>query len=320
MKVADKAGQLLAFSIDGVDLSSREIDRYRKLNPGNIILIGPNIKGEAQVKKLTNQLQSINSLIPLFVSIDQEGGAVKRIPWDSTSGQKNWENMTESDLCNEAKQRSSLLLKLGINMNYAPVVDLTHFDNAFINNRTISIDPKIVSSVAKAYINCSQETGIINTLKHYPGHGSTTLDSHDSLPVVSKSDWLDSDAVPFRENLQTKQIMVAHLIYEKIDPENPTSCSKIFITDILRNKWKYDGLIITDDMNMLHDSTGISVKEALVKVFNAGNDMAIYVATLKKNEEVKSELVSLINSEKIPMHRVDESLMRILKAKRNLFY
>ena len=199
MSVEAKAGQLLIFSFDGLALNSGQTSRYKALNPGGMIMMGGNVSNAKQVNALTQQIQKLNTDIPPFIATDQEGGVVKRINWDTTASQKSWAGMTEEEICNLGKQRSKLLLDLGINMNFSPVVDLTNPGQGFMNNRTISGDPKIVTDKSKTYINCGQGLGIIDTLKHFPGHGSTTLDSHFILPVVTKSKdvWLNCDAIPF---------------------------------------------------------------------------------------------------------------------------
>lgn len=322
MSVEDKAGQMLFFSFDGISFNDEQLTRYRALNPGGMIIMNKNTSYAKQVQALTRQIQSINPNIPMFIPADQEGGVVKRINWDTTAGQKLWANMTDQEVCNLGTERSAMLLELGINMNFSPVVDLSYPGAAFINNRTISGDPLVVSNKAKAYIDCGQGLGIIDTLKHFPGHGPTQLDSHFQLPFVTKSqtDWLSTDAVPFKQNLQTKQIMIGHLVYTQIDRDNPATMSHIFLTDILRDEWGYDGLIITDDMNMLHTSTGISVHDALLKSINAGVDIVIYVGAPISFEEVKAELVDLINTDAINEERVNDALFRILIAKRDLNY
>jgi len=317
----EKAGQMLMFSIPGYSLNESQILNLKDLKPGGVIIMSQNASGTRQLEYLTQQIQSLNPNIPMFIPTDQEGGPVKRISWDDTSGEKSWINLTDNELCDQAKERANLLLDLGINMNFSPVVDVA-YPGSFINTRAISNDANIVQLKSKIYITCSQELGIIDTLKHFPGHGPTNVDSHYSLPVVNKtrSEWLLSDALPFKNNLDTKQIMVGHLVYTDIDPDNPSTLSKIFLTDILRNDWGYKGLIITDDMNMLHTSTKISVNDALNRTFNAGVDIAIYVGTPTSESDIKNQLVKLLAGNTIPAAKVNEILARILFAKRDLVY
>jgi beta-N-acetylhexosaminidase len=318
----EKAGQLLMFSFDGYGLNEKQLARYMELSPGGLIIMSANVSHAAQVKNLTKQIQGLNPRIPMFIATDQEGGVVKRISWDNTSGQKLWAGMSDAELCQLGQQRSALLLDLGINMNFSPVVDLSYSGTAYINNRAISGDSQVVTAKSKAYITCSQGQGIISTLKHFPGHGPTILDSHLHLPVVAKSrvDWLASDAVPFKENLQVKQIMISHLLYSNIDKENPTTLSPVFLTEILRREWGYQGLIVTDDMNMLHSSTKISVRDALRRTINAGSDLVLYVGAPMSFEDVKAQLVDLIAKGEISNERLSQSLFRILITKREFNY
>ncbi len=318
MSLSQKAGQLLMFSVQGNNLTGQD-GSFRELNLGGVILMGYNVESSGQVVRFSNSIQSTNQQIPLFISTDQEGGPVKRIFWDETVGQSEWLNLDKAQICDLAKERAKTLYEVNINLNFSPVADLTNINTAFINHRTISSDPSIVSEKINEYIKCHQEQKVFTTLKHFPGHGSTIEDSHIVLPVIDKSrqEWEKSDLIPFKENLDSKFVMVGHLVYKQID-ENSASTSKIFLTDILREELGYEGLVVTDGMGQLHASTGISVREALKQSINAGVDIVLYVSLPQPKEVVKAELENLIETGEISGKRVDESLLRILKIKREL--
>ena len=185
----EKASELLIWSLPGTSLSAKESQSLRSEAPGGVILMGDNITSQNQLKKLTADIQQTNSKIPLFIATDQEGGVVKRVKWDDTAGEKSWANLTDEQVCAIGTQRSQTLLAGGINLNLAPVVDLTYSAGGFINNRTISGDPALVSQKALQFVTCSEEQGILTTLKHFPGHGATGQDSHNTLPVITKSNF-----------------------------------------------------------------------------------------------------------------------------------
>ena len=316
----EKAGQFLIFSISEQYSNSSFIKNLTDTKPGGIIYMGGNVVSPTQLKDLSLAIQNTNSRIPLFIATDQEGGVVKRISWDTTLGQTTWDKMTLDELCVQAKQRGQTLANAGINFNFSPVVDLSVLGGGFINNRTISSDPLRVVEKAQKYVDCLQSKGVIATLKHYPGHGATTEDSHYKLPIINKSkdDWLNSDAIPFKTITNAKAIMLGHLMFTQIDPSEPSTISNILINDILKGEFGYQGLIITDDMNMLHTSTNIMIKEAMQRAMNAGVDQLLYVGVPKPKNELLNILTQLIESGGVEPSRVEESLLKILQTKRDL--
>lgn len=316
----EKAGQFLIFSISEQYSSSSFIKSLTDTTPGGIIYMGGNVVSPTQLKNLSLAIQNSNSRIPLFIATDQEGGVVKRVSWDTTLGQSAWDKMTLDELCIQAKQRGKTLAEAGINFNFSPVVDLTNPNGGFINNRTISSDPLKVVEKAQKYVDCLQSENVNATLKHYPGHGATTEDSHYKLPIINKSkaDWLNSDAIPFKTITNAKAIMLGHLMFTQIDPSEPSTLSTILITDILRKEFEFKGLIITDDMNMLHTSTDIGVKEAMQRTINAGVSQLLYVNFPKPKNELLDILTQLIESGGVEPTKVQESLIKILQTKRDL--
>lgn len=322
MTLEEKAAQLLIFSFEGQNLNKDQQAYWQKLQPGGFILMGGNVASPDQLQKLTSQLWNTNTQIPPFLAIDQEGGYVKRINWESTAGQLEWSNLDEEEMCSLGEQRANTLNSLGLNLNFSPVADLTSNEPGFINDRTISIDPSTVSKTIKPYIECHQKARVFTTLKHFPGHGATTADSHFVLPKISKSKeaWLQSDAIPFKENLEAEFVMVGHLHFTALDSKQPASQSKKVLTDLLKQELGYSGLIVTDGMNQLHTSTNISVPQALQNSFNAGVDIVLYVGLPQSPDQIHKELVKLISDGKISEEAVDEKVYRILKTKRKIVY
>jgi beta-N-acetylhexosaminidase len=320
MSIEEKAGQLLVFTAKGTSLSAKYENELKQITPAGVIIMGSNITDQKQLAKFTGEISKTNTIIPPFIAIDQEGGVVKRISWDLTPGQNEWEGLSNDQLCNIGLQRGQILKDAGINLNFSPVVDLKNdHSSAFINNRVISDDPEEVAKISKEYLDCMQSQNIIGTLKHFPGHGATTEDSHYSLPRINKTrdEWMKTDAVPFIKNTQeAEMIMVGHLLFSDLDLVKPASQSPIIISEILRKDLGYKGVVITDDMAQLHTSTDISVKDALKNAYNSDIDLVLYVATQVPHTEIHSTLVNLIETKQIPTDTIDKSLFRIIKLKK----
>jgi len=319
MTLKEKAGQMLMFGFSGGAVTDELHTNLQIWEAGGVILMRSNIGGAQQVQNLITQIQTTNPDIPYFVSVDQEGGAVSRVTWDTVPGQSNWGQTDPSTLCTYGANRARLLHSLGFNLNFSPVADVSYQGEAFINNRTISDNPDSVSEAIQPYIACHQRKGVFTTIKHWPGHGSTTEDSHFVLPTISKSEteWRKQDLPPFQQNLEAEFVMAGHLVYSAID-EKPATQSEILLTEILRKELEFDGLIITDDMNQLHVSTEIGVREALKNAYTAGVDIVLYVGLPMSQAEIKNELVSLLETGEVPMETVDEIILRILRVKRRI--
>jgi|GEM_PF-1295018 len=315
-----KAAQLFMWSLNGTSLTRTELDKMSATPQGGVILMGYNISSASQLKSFSKQIQSTYSQYPFFIATDQEGGVVKRVSWDKTAGQTAWDDMDEQEICDLAKQRSTILSAGGINVNLAPVVDLSVSGGGFINNRTISSDPNLVKSKAESFVECSQENKVYTVLKHYPGHGATSQDSHFTLPVINKSkeDWLNSDAIPFKDIGASKFIMIGHLFFKNIDPQNPSTTSSILLNDILRTEFNYDGLLISDDMNLIQRSTGVSYKKLILDSLNAGMDILLYVGLPDSSDKMISVVTQAMENRELKEQEINNKVLRILLAKRDL--
>lgn len=321
MSPSHKAGQLLMFAAKGQVVTLEYYKELREIAPGGLIYMGANIQSEKQLADFTKAIQTTNPQIPLLIATDQEGGDVKRLSWDNTDSQLQWAKLNKDDLCEQAKSRGKILRGSGININFSPVVDLTAAKGGFINNRTISSDPKVVIRAAGTYVDCLQSVPVAATLKHFPGHGATVEDSHYVLPEIGKSkdDWLKTDASPFVELKQAQLVMVSHLYYKSIDSQQPASQSEKMITKVLRQEFGYQGVVVTDDMGQLHTSTSISSREAMKNSINAGIDIILYVNAPRDHKEIVSELSVLIETGEVSEVNVDAALLRIFKLKQRLY-
>lgn len=323
MTTADKVWQLFVPTILGPTLNSQEKDLLEAYRPGGIVLLGANVDEENQTKQLTKSLQLTNPKEPLLIMTDQEGGLVKRVWWDSLPSQKQMGNYSLEEQCKYYNQRDELLWNLGINFNLGIVADVTGDTSSFIYSRVFSGDFAKTAEQVKNALECTNKT--INTLKHFPGHGATTADTHQGLATINlgKEEWENSHLLPFAGITQLEEskqagsaIMTGHLILNALDSENPTSLSEKVIS-YLRQDLGYSGLIITDDMRML-DSAGKERKQSAKQALLAGNDILLYSASFAEVVDIAVYLHDQVESGEISTGVLDSAVQNILKAKNYL--
>ena len=310
--------------IGGVILFSRNADKTQTK-------LQKNIQNFNQLKKLNEDLQSISE-IPLFISIDQEGGFVSRLSPSyfvvSTYsadflGQKNDLNFTRQ----EAEKTAKTLSQLGININFAPVVDLDLNKNSKIISslkRSYSNNPKIVSLHAKEVILAHNKYGIITTLKHFPGHGSATGDTHQGFVDITNT-YTKEEIIPYKTLINekiAKGVMVSHLYNKNIDEKYPASMSYNFVTKKLIKELSFEGLIFTDDIQMNAIKNNYTFAESLEKAIVAGCDVIVIGNNLFNDKLVAKNAVeiifNLVKNGIIPKERIAFSYDKIIKAKEEL--
>ncbi len=290
---------------------------------GGVIFFTQNISSEKQFKELISNLNEKSS-IPMFFSIDQEGGRVERTEKINNGKKylsaKNAYEMGLSYLQNQTKEIALELKGFGVNMNFAPVLDVnTNKDNPIIGERAFSNNTDEVIAGAKVVIKEYEKYGIITVGKHFPGHGAANADSHKTLPIIDLSnEEMQAHLKPFEEaiKLDIPAIMVAHVMYPALDEnKNPASISKKIITDLLINKMDFKGVIITDDMEM-NGIKGYTRLEACIKAINAGVNMFIFRDTTKDVLELIEKLEKAVIEGIIPEENIENSLKKILNLKR----
>lgn len=320
----EKVGQLMI-----VNFSGQEQDYYinkmiNERNLGGVILMGDNIKDQEQVKNLTSALQGNSKQtkkhIPLFIAIDQEGGEVVRLKDINKTAQKDLKNTEQA--VSAAKTRGEQLKKLNININLAPVLDYSDDPKSFIYSRTFQQDLNKSANLAQAMAQGYNQANIIYVPKHFPGHGNSKIDSHESQPIIldSKKDLLKY-AKPFQQVIATqnpKIIMASHALYPKIDPDNPASLSKKII-NILKQDLNYQGLIITDDLSMKSITSRFSLEQAAIKALQAGNDLILIIASPEEQVQVYDAIISAVKSKKISIQDIDQKVLKILELKKSNF-
>lgn len=337
-----KIGQMIMVGFRGltVDDESPIMKDIRQRNIGGVILFDDdvptqspvrNIQSPNQLKKLTSALQQASS-IPLFIAIDQEGGKVNRLKeslgFPPSVSQQYLGSIDNIDVTRRyARQTSKTLAKLGFNVNCAPVVDLnTNPDNPVIGRleRSFSDEPAIVIQQALAMIDAFHEYNILSAIKHFPGHGSSTKDSHEGFVDVTTT-WSPQELIPFEAIIQSgicDMIMTAHTFNKNLDTQWPATLSSQTISGILRDRFHYDGVIISDDMQMKAIRLSYDLKTAVSKALLAGIDILLFANNSVYEEDIADRVLSIIRSlvteGSIPGERIDQSYHRILKLKKKL--
>lgn len=318
MTLEEKVGQLFMFGINGTTLTPQTEQFLTEHHIGSVILYGKNVTNEEQIQLFTQELQTTNR-IPLFISIDQEGGIVARLKWNNTLTIAQEEINTSEQAYTVAKDRGEILKTLGINMNLAPVVEYITNKNSFMYYRVFRGTQEEVAQKGVSSIQGYKEAGILAVLKHYPGHSDTSPDSHFALPVVNiTNDQWTNYVKPFSsilEQASVDSLMVGHVEYPNID-NNPSTLSPEIISKRLVQNLQYQGLIISDDMEMgaLQEiDTDINLaKRALI----AGNDILIYSTASDSGASIQQQVYDYILQEVTNGNlNIDEKVLKILKMK-----
>ncbi len=327
MSIEEKIGQLLMIGVPGTRIgtaSKKLISAYR---PGGLILFGYNYRTTEQLKQFNHSLQqhAVNSSsVPMFISIDQEGGRVRRItgtgitqfPGNMCAGSANDPLLTYR----WGRILGMQLRMVGVNMNLAPDVDVNNNpDNPVINTRSFGSDPVLVSRHGDAYIKGLQGGGVMAVAKHYPGHGDTAQDSHKVLPVIPYNrKRLDAvELLPFRSAVSAgvSSIMTAHILYPEIEKNGmPATLSPIFLSSILRDEMKFNGLIMTDDMEMGAIAGNMKIGEAALVAVKAGADI-ILVTTHHNTKTIFNHLLNAVKEGTLSTERLNSSVERIIRSK-----
>lgn len=293
--------------------------------PSGLIFMQENINSKTSIEigEITKSLQN-NPDFPYLFAIDQEGGTVKRLSEDTFASAYDLKNQTTEATRSAFYNRSMILKKAGLNLNFGIIADVTEDTSSFIYPRVFGGDPYDVAEKVSGAID-GEKNNVLSTLKHYPGHGETTADSHYQLPEtdISYKDWQTKDEIPFISGIRNgaQFIMFGHLIYSSIDSE-PASLSKTW-HEILRERDKFKGIIITDDMAMLQQSGDINYRDPVknaVKAINVGNTMLLYI--LGSNDITTNNLidgiVNAVNEGEIEINLIDTNVKQILELRNSL--
>ena len=338
-ELLEKIGQMMIIGFQGTTVSENSyiVKVIKNLNIGGVILFDydvpsknspRNISNPTQTKELIKNLQKL-SPTSLFIAIDAEGGYVNRlkpkygfieIPSAQEMGKKNIKETKKT-----AIKLTNQFIDLGINTNFAPVVDINiNPDNPVIGSieRSFSNNPKKVTEHALAFIEGHHQNNIITAIKHFPGHGSSENDSHKGLTDITKT-YQEKELIPYKELIKQNivdMVMTAHIINRDIDPNYPATLSPLFINNILRKQLGFDGVVVSDDMQMGAITEYYGFAESIILAINAGCDMLIISNNNKIYDETapyraQEIILEAVKSEKISIDRILESSERIYKLK-----
>ena len=324
MTLDEKIGQMLMifYRKDTVDNTLR--DSLKTVKPGGFILFAENFTSYDQSLEFIKEVKS-SSDIPMIISVDQEGGRVQRIKELSDKevsiipAMNYVGKMDDTELTKDiGKVIGEELRVFGINMDFAPVMDVwENKDNTVIGKRSFGDTPEFVSKHALALGEGLKETGIIPVYKHFPGHGNTSVDSHEDLPVVTKTkeELLKDDIIPFMDAIKSGEevIMIGHLAVPSITGDNtPASLSRKIITDLLKNELGFKGLVITDALNMGALTNNYTQDEVYIKAINAGVDILLMP---NGSKDALNTIRDAVNKGMISEDTINNSVRKILTLK-----
>ncbi|MDQ0058618.1 beta-N-acetylhexosaminidase [Paenibacillus harenae] len=325
MTLEEKIGQMVIIGLEGTRADKDAINMINKNKIGGFILYKDNMNNADQIVSLLNALKSKNETnkVPLWLSVDQEGGKVNRLPkafvampTAKSMGAADNENYTQA-----VGQATGLALKsLGFNMDFAPVLDInSNPDNPVIGNRSFGSDADTVIRHGIETMEGLRSSDIAAVVKHFPGHGDTSVDSHLELPVIGKSlsELKKFELLPFKEAIaqDADAVMVAHLLIPSLDDANPASLSKRIITDLLRDELGYDGVVMTDDMTMGGIVNHNDIGEAAVRSVLAGTDIVLVGHDNVKQIKVLNALKASAAEGDLTEEMINAHVHRILALK-----
>jgi beta-N-acetylhexosaminidase len=303
----------------------------REFQLGGVTLFKRNIEAPEQVAELNHDLQSLSSELPLWVAVDQEGGRVARLrapftewPPMATLGRSGDEKLAYRFAAALAEE----LKVVGVTLDYAPVLDIhTNPQNPVIGDRALGEDAETVARLGAAVIRGLQKNGVAACGKHFPGHGDTSVDSHLALPVVEHPpDRIRRvECVPFREAIRNDVafMMTAHILVPALDEQKPATLSSTIVQRMLRDELGFEGVILSDDLEMKALADSYTVPEAAVQAIAAGCDSVLVCRHLSSERSQDAEvqaavleaLVHAVEDGRIPYQRAEDALSRNRRAK-----
>jgi len=325
MTIEEKIGQLFIFGLDGTEPDENVIEAIEKDHIGGFILFKDNIVNAEQTVKLLNELKNTNSFnrLPLFLAVDEEGGKVSRLsdiyldlPSARTIG-----NIDDEEISLEyGKVLGEMLKELGFNMDFAPVLDVnSNPKNPVIGKRAFGTKADTVTKHGLRVMEGINSNNVISVVKHFPGHGDTSTDSHIGLPVIDKSlDQMESlELIPFTRAIEkdVDAIMVAHILFTQLDKENPGTLSHKVITELLREELSFDGVVISDDMTMGAIVDNYSIEEAAYRFLKAGGDIVLICHEYENQHKALNRIKEEVEKGNISEEELDEKVYRIIKLK-----
>ena len=317
-----RLGQLLLTGVPGLELDRETAARLKKLQPGGFILFGRNIQSPEQLRKLCDDLRDISDTEP-FITIDQEGGRVSRLRLigdEPPNAQSLRDKGDPSLITTHGRLTGQLLRFFGFNLDLCPVLDISYDDSAdnSLKGRTYGKDPQQVITNAGLFNRALRKEGILSCGKHFPGYGPADCDPHEFLPVITKSreDLERDELMPYSALLpELDSVMTCHSNYTAFDPDRgrwPASLSHNIVTKLLRDQMGFDGLAMTDDLDMGAILNEVTFEQAIQEAVRAGNDLVMICHRLEMVELAREHL------EGVESPILYDALRRIEQTKKKL--
>ncbi len=330
MTIEQKVGQMFivvpeTFSKNGdvSDFSSLDTEKMKKYNIGGLIMFDKNIINPDQITLFNQKLSEFDR--SLFISVDEEGGQVARISNNKNFPEKSFENLNTVSDPTRANEIGNIigayLTKYKFNLDFAPDADvLLNSQNTVVSKRAFSSDPEIVTTMTTAYLEGLHNNNLLATAKHFPGHGNTTADTHEGFAYsdATLEEMEKTELIPFKSLIDDDidMMMVSHVIYSNLSPEElPASLNYDIVTSLLIQQMGYDGVIITDGMNMGAIANNYTVEESTVKAIQAGNDIILMPSDF---ERAYDSIIKAVKDGTITEERINESVTKILLLKSKL--
>src|SRR3989441_10072743 len=317
---SDSLGQLIMTGVPGKELDAKTADLFRRVQPGAFILFARNIESASQLRKLIDDLRDLSEVEPI-ITIDQEGGRVSRLRLigNEPPNAQQLRDRGDVDLIRRHGEITGRLLRLfGFNLDLCPVLDISFNDDAenSLRGRCYGKNVEQVVRNAGAFNEAMRGQGIASCGKHFPGYSAATSDAHYQLPRIDRTrEELDQNELAvFREFVNdVDSMMICHGWYPCFESEKtPATLSSRIITDLLRNELGFDGLIMTDDLDMGAILTGYQLEDTIRLVIAAGNDLAMICHRIPEIENVHRILG------KLPRKQIDRALKNVARFKKNL--
>ena len=327
MTLREKIGQMIVTGFAGESLTLEDKQHFQKYHIGNFIYFNRNLKFKKQVIELSEQIQTLcqqDTGIPAFITVDQEGGMVTRLLDGATYFPGNMAmaaTQNPQHVLLEGEYVAQELLNVGINFNLAPVLDVNNnAKNPVIGVRSYGDDPQKVAGFGREYVKGLQSKGVIATAKHFPGHGDTAVDSHFGLPVIPHDlgRLEEVELVPFKAVIEggIEAIMTSHIKFSNLTTDDlPATLSSQILTDLLRERLQFEGLIMTDCMEMKAISDNYGTAKGALQAIIAGADLICISHTASLQAEACDFIYDAVMNGMISEERLNQSVARVLALK-----
>jgi beta-N-acetylhexosaminidase len=327
LSLEQKIGQRLLFGIPGTRVGERTRRLVREGFLGGVLLTKQNIAGREQLSRFTAELQELagqnHPPIGLLVAVDQEGGRVSRLDLDRLSRfppPHDWAGYGDPFYIEAVAYITAReALRLGCNLNLAPVLDLYALgDGTIIGDRSMGAEASQVAALGLAYLAGARRAGMAAAIKHFPGHGRTVVDTHQKLAVLEvdgETLW-NHDLLPFRLAIEdsVEAVMTAHILYPRLDPDYPVTLSEKILRGLLRERLGFEGVVISDDIEMGALAGNYPTREIMKRAILAGVDVILAVGGLDALKLI-GEVKGLVRSGELSEEQIEEGVRRVLRLK-----